>query len=100
MAIVSGNHLQHQRHIRHRACHRTDVIERPAQREDAVTTHPPIGRFQPYDATERRWNPDRAPGIRAQRGKTESRRHRSRRATTRSSWHPQRVPRISAGADQ
>ena len=51
------------------------MIERRCERNEAVTRHPAIRRFQPDDAAERGWLSDGSAGVRAERARAHPGRH-------------------------
>src|SRR4030067_331117 len=44
--IVAGDHLEHEGGVLDGPCHRSDLIERRRERDDAVPRHPAVGGLQ------------------------------------------------------
>ena len=95
--IVSGEHAQHVGRVLDRAGERTYMVERPAQRGDAGTADPPVGRFQPDQAAERRGNADRPAGIGADAGKAAARGNARPRAAAGAARNMIGVPGVARG---
>ena len=62
-----GEHRPEEGDVLHRPPHRPDRVQRRAEGEDAVERHVPPARLQPDGAAGGRREPDRAPGVGADR---------------------------------
>ena len=89
--IVASDYLQNERGIFHSPCHRTTVIERLADWNDAADANQPVRRLEPDDAAIGRWQADRGERIRTERRATEPRRDRGAR-TARGATRDARPP--------
>ena len=61
--IIFGDGIEEQSTILSTASHRTNMIKRPAQWDNSVTTDTAIGRFETRDATACGWDANRDTSI-------------------------------------
>src|SRR5258707_8464328 len=61
--IIVSDRLQYQRSIRHRARHRTGVVERRGKRNDAARAYEAVGGLQAGDSAVRRRQADGSGGV-------------------------------------
>ncbi len=94
-AVGAGNDLQQQGYIGHAAGHRTGVVDRDVDGEDAGVGHQAVGRFQAADAAPRARNPNRAALVAAERHIDLAGRHQRAAAARRAAGGPARVVGIA-----
>src|SRR5207249_4357214 len=75
--------------------HWPNMVKRPTERNDAIATYAPIGRFEAGNATTRSRNADRAACIAAKRAQTHTGRYSRRRATAGATRDARCIPRIA-----
>ena len=94
LRIVSRDRIEHDGRVRDAPRHRPDVIERLGHRQHAVSTHTAVRRLETNHAVGRRGVSNRASGVRADRGVTQTRRRRDARPARRHARPSIRIPRI------
>src|ERR1019366_5337773 len=65
--IEAGNGMQYQKRIFDRARHRTQLVQRPAERHRSAAWHAPVGRSQPRHPAAHRRTHDAAFSLTADR---------------------------------
>jgi hypothetical protein len=95
--VVAGDGLQQERRVPHVAGHRADDVERGSEGDQAIARDPPVGWFEPDDATERRRLAYGAAGVRPERPPALARRDRSSRSARGSTRNAAQVPGVATG---
>ena len=91
--------VHHQRCVRDRPRHGTDVGEAP-RRAEGIDGDEAEGRLQPEDAGARRGDPDGAAAVGADRQRSQPGRDRRARPTARAARRAVEVPRVARDAEQ
>src|SRR5687768_14156521 len=92
---MSGDGLQRDRRILHRARKWSDLIETGGEGHQAKPRDPPVCRLQTDNATESGWLANRTAGIGTKADRSQIGRNRRRRPATAPSRNPFRMPRVA-----
>ena len=99
LRIGARNHAEQHPGIDRTARHRSDVVHRRRECENALAAHTAPTRLQPGQAVGRAWKADRASGVGSQRPVAKAGRRRHARAAGRHARPVVRMPRVARRFD-